>query len=44
MLESAPDKARPRAWFDHGGKGAESWGKRGQNFSLAVIGGQGVPP
>jgi hypothetical protein len=43
MLEAAPDKARPKSWFDHGGKEAEPWGKM-PGLLLAVIGGQGVPP
>ncbi len=44
MLEAAHGKARSGAWGDHEGKGAECWGKRGQDFSLAAITGQGVPP
>jgi len=32
VLEASPDKAGPSAWFDHGGKEAESWCKRSESL------------
>jgi hypothetical protein len=39
----APYRALPSAWFGDGGK-KSSRGASGQNFSLAVVGGQGSAP